>query len=125
MSVLINMEMPKSCWLCHFQDCGNCVLNNHKVVDNCIMEDRRDEDCPLVPVPPHGDLIDRDALNYTMLYKENWMSGTGVEAPAVWRKDIEDAPTIIPASEEDGCGRCEHCRINETGTCRYAEEGET
>lgn len=30
MSVYIKgMEMPTSCWLCHFQDCGNCVLNNH------------------------------------------------------------------------------------------------
>ena len=55
------------------------------------------------PVPDHGRLIDGDALNYTMLYKENWMSGTGVEAPAVWRKDIEDAPTIIPA-DKDGEG---------------------
>ena len=51
-------------------------------------------------VSPHGDLIDRDVLNYTMLYKENWMSGTGGEAPAVWRKDIEDAPTIIPADDK-------------------------
>lgn len=54
-----------------------------------------------VPVSPHGRLIDADALNYTMLYKENWMRVTGVEAPAVWRKDIDAAPTIIPASEED------------------------
>lgn len=52
-----------------------------------------------VPVPSHGRLIDADALNYKMLYKENWMRGTGVEAPAVWKKDIEDAPTIIPADE--------------------------
>lgn len=44
-------------------------------------------------------LIDADDLNYTMLYKENWMSGTGVEAPAVWRKDIDAAPTIIEAEE--------------------------
>ena len=50
-------------------------------------------------VPPHGRLIDADALNYTMLYKENWMRGTGVEAPAVWRKDIDAAPTIIEAEE--------------------------
>ena len=59
------------------------------------------EKCPLIEVPePHGRLIDADALNYTMLYKENWMRGTGIEAPAVWRKDIDAAPTIIPASGE-------------------------
>lgn len=55
----------------------------------------------LVPVPPHGRCIDADALNYTMLYKENWMNRTGVEAPAVWKKDIDAAPTIIEEEEED------------------------
>ena len=55
--IYIPMEMPTNCWYCHFQDCGNCVLNNHKVVDNCIMEDRRDADCPLIPVPEHGRLL--------------------------------------------------------------------
>jgi len=48
-------------------------------------------------VPAHGRLIDADALNYTMLYKENWIAGTGTEAPAVWKKDIDAAPTVIPA----------------------------
>jgi len=102
MSVLIkDREMPKSCWDCYFQDCGNCLLNSHKAVDKNIVKDRIDEDCPLIEVPePHGRCIDADALNYTMLYKENWMRGTGIEAPAVWRKDIDAAPTIIPASEE-------------------------
>ena len=52
-----------------------------------------------IPVPDHGRLIDADALNYTMLYKENWMNGTAVEAPAVWKSDLDDAPTIIPAEE--------------------------
>lgn len=53
-----------------------------------------------LPPIPHGRLIDADALNYTMLYKENWMRGTGVEALAVWGKDIDAAPTVIPTSEE-------------------------
>lgn len=26
-----------------------------------------------------------------------------------------------PKGETDGCGRCDSCRINETGTCRYGE----
>lgn len=37
-----------------------------------------------VPVPPHGDLIDRDAL----------------PTPRVEWEDIVNAPTIIPASKE-------------------------
>ena len=95
MSILIKgIEMPQSCWDCYFQDCGNCRLNADKVVDKCIIEDRRDEDCPLVPVPPHGDLIDRDALPWEkqslMAADEDWA------LPCVL---IEDAPTIIPAEE--------------------------
>jgi hypothetical protein len=64
MSILIKgMDMPTSCWDCYFQDCGNCRLNADKVVDKCIIEDRRDDDCPLVPVPPHGRLIEEvDAI---------------------------------------------------------------
>ena len=52
-----------------------------------------------VPVSPHGRCVDADALDYTMLYKENWMRGTGVEALAVWKSDIDVAPTVIPAEE--------------------------
>ena len=26
--------------------------------------------------------------------------------------------------QEGGCGRCDHCRIPHTGTCRYGEAGE-
>lgn len=50
-------------------------------------------------------LIDADALEYQMLYKENWLKGTGVEAPAVWKQDIDDAPTIdaVPVV------RCKDC----------------
>jgi hypothetical protein len=91
MAVLIEgMEMPKSCKECKFWS-----------ITSCIASYQGEKSCPLIKVQePHGRLIDADALNYTMLYKENWMRGTGVEAPAVWRKDIDAAPTIIPASEE-------------------------
>ena len=39
-------------------------------------------------------LIDADAIPYTMLYKENWMKGTGVEKPGVWKDTIDAMPTI-------------------------------
>lgn len=39
-------------------------------------------------------LIDADALEYKMLYKENWLKGTGYEAQAIWKKDIDSQPTI-------------------------------
>lgn len=90
-----NIEMPKEGRLTLQISADGAVY----VVNSCrITAETYTTDA--VPIPPHGRLIDADALNYTMLYKENWMRGTGVEAPAVWKKDIEDAPTIIPASEE-------------------------
>ena len=39
-------------------------------------------------------LIDADSIPYTMLYKENWHKGTGVEAQGVFKSDIDKMPTI-------------------------------
>ena len=51
-------------------------------------------------------LIDADALEYQMLYKENWLKGTGSEAQAIWKKDIDLQSTIdaVPVV------RCRDCR---------------
>lgn len=53
-------------------------------------------------------LIDADSIPYTMLYKENRLKGTGVEAPGVFKSDIDNMPTI----EE-----------RKTGTWEYDENG--
>jgi hypothetical protein len=45
-----------------------------------------------VPVPPHGDLIDRNEL------KENCMKEDSFLAELLFRK-VSNAPTIIPAEE--------------------------
>jgi len=39
-------------------------------------------------------LIDADAIPYTMLYKENWLAGTGCEEQGAWKSDIDAMPTI-------------------------------
>lgn len=102
MSVLIKgMEMPTSCWDCYFQDCGNCRLNAHKVVDKCILEDCIDEDCPLVPVQtPHGRLIDADcdANNYVTVWDCNCSDYGRQTVMAV--DDLRYLPTIIEAEEK-------------------------
>lgn len=65
MSILIRgMEMPTSCVNCRFSGFGG--LRNERVVcmhtgSNAYMNEVQYlDDCPLVPVPPHGALIDRD-----------------------------------------------------------------
>lgn len=52
-------------------------------------------------------LIDADYIPYTMLYKENWMKGTGEEAQGAWKRDIDKMPTIdaVPVI------RCKDCRF--------------
>lgn len=60
-------------------------------------------------------LIDADAIPYTMLYKENWLAGTGMEKQGAWKDDIEAMPTIEerkgkwiqdPKSKRYRCDQC-------------------
>lgn len=56
------------------------------------------EDCipwKAVPVPPHGDLIDRNALPW----EKQGMMLTDPDEWGLKAWDIEHAPTIIPAEE--------------------------
>lgn len=87
-----NLPMPKSCFQCEFRtkvDPDNlmCIISQKTFEDRFYHIEHRDESCPLVPVPEHGDLIDRDkAVDYA---REN--DNKAWEALAY-------APTIIPAS---------------------------
>ena len=87
MSVLIKgMKMPTSCGACEASGTSVCKVwmrsDNLKV---------RHSDCPLVELPPHGRLIDADALMENAQYK-----GTH-DIVTAW--DIVAAPTIIEAEE--------------------------
>jgi len=85
-----NMEMPTSCGYCPFKyrtmEGDECMFNARSTEYQ-----KRPDDCSLVPVPPHGRLIDADAL----------MAKYGQRKPfMVFGEQIESAPTIIPAEEE-------------------------
>lgn len=81
------MEMPKSKPICIVIDVAGQArqydLNNEKFIDDELYE--------AVPIPPHGDLIDRDALMDSDgdLWDGRW-GWSGIK--------IANAPTIIPAS---------------------------
>lgn len=71
MDILIKgMEMPKSCYSEVYSSYGYCPFHffdyhgrSHCSISACkCLKTRRPKDCPLVPVPEHGDLIDRDDL---------------------------------------------------------------
>jgi len=78
------MNMP-TCYTCPFESmCGKWALHDVEW-----QKENRDADCPLVEVPDHGDLIDRDKIIIPLLDKEKWV-----------KVAIDAAPTIIPASRK-------------------------
>ena len=106
MSILIKgMEMPTSCQKCPFLDYeeGFCFASGAKGKSGWYeftlrpgeIKDRRHDDCPLIPVPPHGRLIDADAAVVNRNAEMNWVYDLS-DLPDY----LADCPTIIPASEE-------------------------
>jgi hypothetical protein len=86
------MEMPTSCLSCPLQGgTADCRLTQ-KTYNWGLSE--RPSDCPLVPVPPHGRLIDADAL-----CKEGRGNCYGCPYDVCI---IANAPTIIEAEEGEG-----------------------
>lgn len=101
MSVLIKgMEMPTSEEKCKFFQpapfrAPYCVING--VCGGL-------EDCPLVPVPPHGRLIDADELSSDLRVLADcvWNQNTSTSWANAYEEiddRVQDAPTIIEAEE--------------------------
>ena len=94
MSVLIKgMELPTNCWAC---PCANKQYGYCEIVHEPIWGSRLMA-CPLVPVPPHGRLIDADALidREDIIHKGMVFGGQVVYSQG----EIDNAPTIIEAEE--------------------------
>ena len=101
MSVLIiDLKMPKNCVECPLQHCFYLPHNylNAKLYETPALVcaavgakiengTKREDYCPLIEVPPHGRLIDADALPYNK------------DCARVEWEDIVNAPTIIEAEE--------------------------
>lgn len=111
MSVLIKgMEMPFSCLKCPCSgedntDDGNEVwVCEASELHQLTVEDKivhRPEWCPLVPVPPHGDLIDREAWKKSLIDEGETIGVDGFSVDGLSAYDvyhiIENAPVVIPA----------------------------
>ena len=92
------MEMPEVCafcWFCLKKDDDHICGRTKESLGNFAFELSRGKDCPLVPVPPHGRLIDADALKKKRHWTDDFYETEYVEV-----EDIDAAPTIIP--EEEG-----------------------
>lgn len=112
MSVYIKgMKMPTSCAFCRFCEGladtlrGTCAFC---IVDGKHRDAQTNDGCPLVPVPEHGDLIDRDATIEKIRHLSDEIDkklGYEKSAPyitmALYMSNADDFPTIIPAEEGD------------------------
>lgn len=113
MSTLIKgMEMPTSCFYCPFHEKVNpddyvCMALNKEFEETfSLIVGKRHKDCPLIPVPEHGRLIDADALD-DILADQSEDAYNRTHAPRSWeralsamRDYLDGAPTVIPASKE-------------------------
>lgn len=110
MSVLIKgMEMPKACSDCFAERCigsdfGCDILGFDDANTTCFTNEIR-EDCPLLEIPPHGRLIDADALIEAMARMVPWAiadptANAFLDGLSAAYEAIQAAPTIIPAEEE-------------------------
>ena len=87
-------------------NCGACPLRLAWCRERIYMV-TRPERCPLVPVPPHGRMIDADALKTMWDDEVTRMLEKGIEYLdyhvdtlfSDFKHDVDKMPTIIPAEE--------------------------
>ncbi len=107
------MEMPKSCYKCDMRRRDGmdivCPIAHERfsIADVNILEYRLDN-CPLVPVPPHGRLGDLDELakrvkdegrNQAEYYADRYHPVVMAYGDCYGK--VSFAPTIIPADPEE------------------------
>ena len=111
MSVFIKgMEMPKSCNKCFFRhitltDNDYCLATREKIP----WEHRKEKQdfCPLIEVPQHGDLIDREKtvnriteLSGKIANQLDYYASASYTLIALFLQNKHEFPTVIEA--EDG-----------------------
>jgi hypothetical protein len=102
MSVIVkNMKMPKNCGECPFifSSWGieyYCHLAESSTSAEYVGREKM-TNCPLIELPPHGRLIDADALKTAFPTSEN---ATNIKVSAV-RRAINRMSTIIEAERNE------------------------
>ena len=114
MSILIKgMEMPTSCSKCPMLEGdrldGLCHAASRWLDDDEYwtwyaypegdIDDSKPCNCPLVPVPKHGRLIDADKLKEEFPHDEDWDYPVNTNSYVV--ETIDKSPTIIETEEDE------------------------
>lgn len=103
-----SMEMPENCYRCRFSRMVNNWNKNDEadILFRCVLTGEESWDytggylpnCPLIPVPDHLKLVDKNAL----LAECEWANTDDDTDVRVVRYDIiKQAPTIIPATNKE------------------------
>ena len=96
------MEMPTSCLECRLYNDPWCMAKNRnqwRTAYNRPPKGERQNDCPLVPVPPHGRLIDGDVAEAICFTNEDADGKDFYDGILYAAEFIRQQPTIIEAEE--------------------------
>lgn len=103
MSILIKgLKMPKEgCKDCRLVRKGlfyNICPFLNRIVNGNVERGGKPYDCPLIELPDHGDLIERDALKEDMADKCDCETWVGIEEAI---KCADSAPVVIPSERSE------------------------
>lgn len=93
------MVMQTSCVKCLLNSDSKCLIMPSVGYDDTNGSGRR-QNCPLVHVPEHGDLIERSAATLSD-FEIAVCGGNFREGLRMLCENIDAAPTIIPADKEE------------------------
>lgn len=109
------MEMPESCYYCPFADGvwqkdKRCLINGEKMPRDGRDVQQNHINCPLVPVPEHGRLVDESKISlaeYEQAAHDALHNGKGsilydcgvLDGARAITRLVRNAPTVIPAEE--------------------------
>ena len=98
------MEMPDGCFHCilsfmYFNGTENVLRCN--VLKKLVSDDgTKDTNCPLIEVPPHGRLIDADAVERNLVKMQMAQKGVIGHGIRKSRAVVRDMVTVIPADKD-------------------------
>ena len=102
--IYISMEMPENCHECELVDvlvnCPCRMMPCDEFWGNSSLAVEGHKDCPLIPVPDHGRLIDGDALSEEHRKRAYETNGGSYQFHITAKAWVDEAPTIIPADKE-------------------------
>lgn len=103
------MEMPKCCGVCPLRVDGLHTFQCMRLLGRAYtyeLAEQRQEDCPLVEIPPHGRIIDADLAiknldKYYCKECDNWNGVKCKTCDHYWAMQVlEDAPTVLEANND-------------------------